>query len=829
MIHLNIDGRKISVEPGATVLDAARKAGVNVPTLCDHAGLSPFGACRLCIVEVEGKPGVSASCSTPAADGMTVLTDTENLRALRKGIMELLISEHPNSCLICADKMDCWENHECTRRAEITTGCKFCPQTGRCEFQNAVHQVYGDKGASTKLPSRYKNIPVERRDPFIDQDDNLCILCGRCVRACADVEMNNVLDFMHRGSQSRVGTPFNRPLTESGCVFCGACVDVCPTGSLSERVRRWEGPAESSIASTCSYCSVGCQLELGVKGGRVVDSTPRRDGSLNEGHACVRGRFSVVEFTRSVKRLKHPMVRRNGELIEVPWETAVNAVAEGILRSKPEKSAVVYSGSCSNEDVYAAHKFARDVMKTKNVDNSLRLSYGPLTDGEGAGAPAARIADLADAAAVLIVGADPDFSHPVLAHKIKKSVSQGKTRLVIMSPSASRLSPLAACEIRYAPGAEKDTLDLLRARAVRKKVAESNGHIDIAAKILRRAGSVVIVYGTGLMRRMDGAANRDAVAALAKAVSAKVMPLFSRANDRGAQEIAASFEAGGLRTPEIFQAARCAKEPLDFLYLVGEDVPPGDYKAKFTVVQDMFLPAEAGKFADVVFPVAGFVEAEGTYVNLEGRIQRARRAAKPLGTSKTDWEILAAVAKKIGAAGFEYAEASEIMTELAKNVPFFKGVTFKALSKEGATYGKPAKAGKKVKAKKRSGLRMEHPERPDKNYPFSLVAEYDEFAYKSTPLAAQVPGIARIQQPAAVVLSPRDAESMGIGSGTPVSVISRRGRLAAKAVVSQDAREGVARMVARGGEASPALVMNGLLDPASKSPDEMCAVRIEKL
>jgi predicted molibdopterin-dependent oxidoreductase YjgC len=783
----------------------------------------------MCTVEIEGVRGYPTSCTTPAEPGMVVRTDTEELKSLRKGVLELMLSEHPSSCLVCEDRRGCWEAHECTGRAEVTTGCKFCPNYGRCGLEYVVERVFGDEDPVIGVESTYKALPVDRRDPFIDRDDNLCILCGRCVRACDEQSLCNTLDFVHRGEKTLVGTPFNRTLMESGCRFCGACVDSCPTGTLSERVRRWEGPPQERVATTCSFCSLGCQFDLGVKNDRVIEALPRKDAEIGERQACVRGRFAVVEFIRSVQRLKSPLVRRGGTLIEVPWETALEAAAEGIRGCKAERSALVYSGSCTNEDIYIAHKFARDVLNSPHVDSSVRLSYGALAGAAGGGAPAAQISDLQEAGMVLIIGADPEISQPVLAVMLKRAAIEGKTRLVLVGPHGTHLSAHAVCDVRHAPGDERQLLERLHKRLSGGRGGEIEEDLEHAAAILEAAageGSVVVVYGSGPMRRLEGAANKELIEGIAKALSAKVLPLLSRANDRGAIEIASAFDGQGLAAPEIFTAAQSGQ--MDLLYLVGEDAWPGSYDAKFVVVQDMFLPAEAAELADVVFPVASFAEIDGTYTNLEGKVQRLRRAIPRFGGSKPDWEILSRLAQQLGVEGFEQGQPAEIMKELAGAVPFFKGASYKALEKK-AFFGK-SKAGKRgSSAAPAAPRRAPRREMPSSDYPFSLVVEFDEFAYRAAPLSAHVRGLARIEPAAGVALSRADADALGIEPGDAVRVTSRSGRATGTAIPSEDVQPGVVRMVGRAGDASTVRVLGLRLDPAGKAPEEICAVRIERL
>jgi predicted molibdopterin-dependent oxidoreductase YjgC len=400
---------------------------------------------------------------------------------------------------------------------------------------------------------------------------------------------------------------------------------------------------------------------------------------------------------------------------------------------------------------------------------------------------------------------------------------------VLVGPYGTRLSDYAACEILHAPGEERQVLEWLHKRLAGGGGGEPREDVDRAAEILETAkarGSVVVVYGAGPMRRLDGAANRELVEGVAKALSAKVMPLLSRANDRGAIEIAAAFAREGLTAAEIFGAAQSGE--MDLLYLIGEDLWPGSYDAKFVVVQDMFLSAEAGAIADVVLPVASFAEIDGTYTNLEGRVRRVRRAIRPLGGSKPDWEILSRLAGQLGAEGFQYGEPSEILAELAGAAPFFKGVSYKALEKK-AFFGK-SKAGKRGGSPAAAGFgRTPRPERPSAEYPFSLLVEFDEFVHRATPLSSQVPGLGKIEPAAGLAMSVSDAEELGIESGAPVRLISRRGRVTAKALPSERMEPGVFKIVGRGGEGSPAALIDLLLDPVSKVPEDICAVRIERL
>jgi predicted molibdopterin-dependent oxidoreductase YjgC len=374
-VNLIIDGKEVTAHSGETVLDCALRQDIDIPHLCTHAGLPAFGACRICLVEIEGMRGYPASCSTPAEEGMVVRTDTPRLRELRRNILELMMLEHPSACLVCEEKDLCDKYRPGADKAGRTTGCHTCNNKEVCEVRDLADRL---ELADLSMEPFYRNLPLERSDPFIDRDLNLCILCGRCVRICKHHHGKATIDFVRRGSETRIGTAFDRALLDADCRFCGSCVDVCPTGSLANRYAKWHGAPNTVTETTCTFCGAACALRIFSDGKRAVEAK-----ALNgDVPICVLGRFALAAFLNGTKRLRVPQMRMGSELREVTWEKALEEAADRLKEYRGETFAFLCDTSSTLEDRHVFRKFTRDVMRSPHC-----IELDPDEKGRARGTP----------------------------------------------------------------------------------------------------------------------------------------------------------------------------------------------------------------------------------------------------------------------------------------------------------------------------------------------------------------------------------------------------------------------------------------------------------
>ena len=452
-ITISIDGVEIKTEPGKMVLEAAIEAGLYIPYLCYHSGMKPFAACRMCVVSVEGGRGLPAACTLPVQDGMQVRSETDEINETRRGVMQMLIADHPNGCLTCHRIDICGPSDVCLRHVSVNDRCITCPKNERCEFKDTVR--YLGMELESPLEYNYRDIPLEVSDPFYDRDMNLCITCGRCVRVCDEVRGDAAIGFIERSGRALVGTSQGTSLLESGCEFCGACIDVCPVGALVEKNHKWEKP-RTVQKSICPHCPVGCQLNLEFNGdGKFIRAVADINAPANKGQACYKGKFGL-EFLNKETAIKQPLIRRDGLLEEATWEEAIAFISSRLGDYIGDEFSMLTSPNSTNEELYVAQKFSRAVMKTNNVDQTSNvtpeLTVG-LERALGYGAATNSIWELENSKCILVFNTNVTENQNVVAVPIKKAVRQG-AKLIVIDTREVELTRQADSWLRPSPGTE---------------------------------------------------------------------------------------------------------------------------------------------------------------------------------------------------------------------------------------------------------------------------------------------------------------------------------------------------------------------------------------
>jgi formate dehydrogenase major subunit len=744
-VTLSIDGREVTVPEGTSVMRAAALADTKIPKLCATDQLEAFGSCRLCLVQIEGMKGLPASCTTPVAQGMKVTTQNKQLADVRRGVMELYISDHPLDCLTC-------------------------PANGHCELQDMAGAVglrevrYGYEGAN------HLKAEKDESNPYFTFDPSKCIVCSRCVRACDEQQGTLALTIQNRGFDSKVSPSQNVSFMDSECVSCGACVQACPTATLSEKSLIAMGQAEHSVTTTCAYCGVGCSFRAEMKGEEIVRMVPNKDGHANHGHSCVKGRFAIGYATHS-DRITKPMIR--GKITdpwkEVSWEEAIAYAASELKRiqQKYGRDSIggITSSRCTNEETYVVQKLVRAGFGNNNVDTCARVCHSPTgyglknTLGESAGTQ--NFDSVMQADVIFVIGANPTDGHPVFASQMKRRLRQGAS-LIVADPRSIDLvrTPHIAARhhLKLRPGTNVALInslahvvvteglveeDFVRARceidsfnlwrdfvsqqknspeAMEAVTGVPAAEVRAAARLYATARNGAIYYGLGVTEHSQGSTMVMGIANLAMATGnlgregVGVNPLRGQNNVQGSCDMGSFphefpgyrhvsndavrklFEGEwgvglqnepGLRIPNMFEAALDG----DFkgLYIEGEDIAQSDPNTQHVtaaltsmeciIVQDLFLN-ESAKFAHVFLPGSSFLEKDGTFTNAERRISRVRKVMKPKA-GYADWEITQLLSNALGYP-MNYGHPSEIMDEIARLTPTFTGVSFARLDELGS-------------------------------------------------------------------------------------------------------------------------------------------------
>jgi formate dehydrogenase major subunit len=737
-VTVKVDGVSVEVANGATVLDAIKGLNKSVPTLCYSDRMKPYGACRTCLVEVEGRKPVAA-CHTPAMEGASYRTASPFLTKLRRNITELIVSDHPLECLDCS-------------------------ANGRCELQTLAQQV-GLRTPRYENP-RTHNPPKDDSHPFVKLEMDKCIGCARCVRACDEVQGSFVLQMSGRGYDTKVIAGNDTGFEAAHCVSCGQCVFECPVAALAEPGLLEAGLPDQVVNTTCSYCGVGCSLDVKTKDGRVVNIEPSKRGSANRGHTCVKGRFAH-QFAHAEDRLTTPLIKEDGQFREASWDEALDLVARRFseLRAKhgPDALALISSSRCTNEENYLMQKLARAVMGTNSIDNCSRVCHSPsafaLGEALGTGAGTNSFQDVHLSDVLMIVGANPTEAHPVFGARIKQAVLAG-CKLIILDPRNTELARLADIHIPLRPGSNvavinamqhvliaEDLLDhefIARCSegfdAVKASVAECTPEwaaeiaqvdpalIRAAARMYAAGKASQILWGLGVTEAGHGSNTAFGMINMAVMTGNLGRPGTGTSPIRGQNNVQGASDVGalpnvfsdyrsvkdpvaraehrvawgvepptntGLRIPDMFEAAHAGT--LKGMYILAEDVAQSDPNTthvvgalehlEFLVVQEIFMNPTA-ELADVVLPGTTFLEKDGTFVNSDRRIQRVRRAIAPVGGARVDADIVHDVARRMGVnLGFAgddgVVDPALVMDELARLTPKWRGVSYARLDAHG--------------------------------------------------------------------------------------------------------------------------------------------------
>ncbi|RLD28566.1 MAG: formate dehydrogenase subunit alpha [Bacteroidetes bacterium] len=893
-----IDNQAFDIVEGETMLSFIKRYKDKnlVPTLCDAPNLDPFGSCRVCSVEValeeNGVVKTMASCHSPISEGQYIYTSTESVKSLRKNILELVLTDHPLDCLTC----------------EVN---------GNCELQTVAAQV-GIREVRYPEGDNHLHKTKDLSHSYMTSDLSKCINCYRCVRACDEVQGEFVLSMAGRGFDTHIIKGLDETFMDSDCVSCGACSQACPTSAISDVFQSKAIYATDTTRTICTYCGVGCNLEVSTNNGEILSISAPYDAEVNQGHTCIKGRYAF-KFYNHQDRLNSPMIKRNGEFENVSWDEVYDYISDKLTsyinEFGPDSIAGISSARCTNEENYLMQKFVRTVIGTNNIDGCARVCHSPTALGMqrtfGTGAATNSIDDLKDTNCILVIGANPTDAHPVTGAKLKQFAIKSDNISIVIDPRRTELAKYATHHLALRPGTNVAVLNMMMYYIIlegltdedfiesrtegfdefKKEILDididklesvsgvNRNEIREAAMAYASAKNAMSFHGLGVTEHSQGTFTVIQIADLALLTGnigrrgVGVNPLRGQNNVQGSADMGVQPHQGagylditnedvnkkynkfygvdvpkeiGYKIPEMFDAALDGK--LKALWIIGEDIVQTDPNTQkvikalestdLVIVQELFM-TETAKYADVILSGASFLEKNGTFTNGERRVQAVRQVVKPIEGSKPDGQIIVDIMNRMGYNQPDYTPDG-LLEEISQIVPFFAGITWERLGKNGLQWpvakdGTDTQILHKTDFKHGKGIfefnaweeTMELQSHA-KDYPYILTTNRELEHYNCGTMTRRTAN-EQILQDDYLMIHPVDAQTHLINDGDHVCLESPRGKVDVKARITDEVKQGILSTTFH----FPDIMINNLTgdihDSEAMCPEyKVVAVRIRK-